>query len=75
MSDNYLGNPLLKNTNVKVNYTAEQLQEYVKCAEDPVYFMETYIKVVNLDQGLVPFQLYPFQRRIVETVHNHRFTI
>lgn len=75
MSDNYLGNPLLKNTNVKVNYTAEQLQEYVKCAEDPVYFMETYIKVVNLDQGLVPFQLYPFQRRIVETVHNNRFTI
>jgi hypothetical protein len=75
MSENYLGNPLLKNTNVRVNYTAEQLQEYVHCAEDPVYFMEKYIKVVNLDHGLVDFKLYPFQRRIVETIHKNRFTI
>ena len=75
MSDNYLGNPLLKSTNVQVKYTAEQVQEYVKCADDPVYFMEKYIKVVNLDKGLVPFELYPFQKRIVNTIHNNRFTI
>ena len=43
MSENYLGNPLLKSTNVAVKYTAEQLQEYVKCAEDPVYFIQNYI--------------------------------
>jgi hypothetical protein len=75
VSDNYLGNPLLKSTNVQVKYTAEQVQEYVKCADDPVYFMEKYIKVVNLDKGLVPFELYPFQKRIVNTIHNNRFTI
>lgn len=75
MSENYLGNPLLKSTNVQVKYTAEQVQEYVKCADDPVYFMEKYIKVVNLDKGLVPFELYPFQKRIVNTIHNNRFTI
>lgn len=75
MSDNYLGNPLLKSTNVRVNYTAEQLQEYMRCAEDPVYFMEKYIKVVNLDHGLVDFKLYGFQQRIVETIHKNRFTI
>lgn len=75
MSENYLGNPLLKSTNVAVKYTAEQLQEYVKCAEDPVYFIQNYIKIVSLDHGLVPFSLYPFQQRIVDTIHKNRFTI
>lgn len=75
MNENYLGNPLLKSTNVTVKYTAEQLQEYVKCSEDPVYFMEKYIKIVNLDHGLVDFTLYPFQQRIVDTIHKNRFTI
>lgn len=74
-NENYLGNPLLKGTNVQVNYTQEQVEEYLKCAEDPVYFIEKYIKVVNLDHGLVDFNLYPFQKRIVETVHKNRFTI
>jgi hypothetical protein len=74
-SENYLGNPLLKGTNVPVNYTQEQVEEYMKCAEDPVYFIEKYIKVVNLDEGLVEFNLYPFQKRIVQTIHNNRFTV
>ena len=74
-NESYLGNPLLKGTNVPQDFTEEQIKEYVKCAEDPLYFIENYIKIVNVDQGLIPFNLYEFQRTIVNTIHDNRFTI
>ena len=76
MSENhYLGNPLLKKSNVPVNWTKEQILEYQKCMENPIYFIKNYIKIVSLDEGLVPFKLYDFQENIVDTIHNDRFTI
>ena len=64
MNENYLGNPNLKRSNVNINYTKEQLEEYIKCAKDPVYFIEEYIQIVNVDKGLVPFKLYNFQNEM-----------
>ena len=75
MTDNYLGNPNLKKVNTPVEFTKEQIIEYQKCSEDPLYFMETYMKIVSLDEGLVPFKMYDFQKHIVRTIHDNRFTI
>lgn len=75
IDDTYLGNPLLKGSGIQIEYTKEQLQEYLLCSQDPVYFMEKYMKIVTLDHGLVPIQLYDFQKDIVRTVHANRFTI
>lgn len=75
IDDTYLGNPLLKGSGIQIEYTKEQLQEYLLCSQDPVYFMEKYMKIVTLDQGLVQIQLYDFQKDIVRTVHANRFTI
>jgi len=75
MSENYLGNPNLKKINTPVEYTQEQIVEYQKCANNPLHFMESYIKIVSLDEGLVPFKMYGFQKKIVDTIHNNRFTI
>jgi len=75
MSDNYLGNPNLKKVNTPQEFTKKQILEYQKCAKDPIYFMETYIRIVSLDDGLVPFKMYEFQRHIVRTIHDNRFTI
>ena len=72
MSDAYLGNPNLKKVNTKVEFTKEQIKEYQKCAKDPLYFMTTYIQIVSLDEGLVPFNMYPFQKHIVQTIHDNR---
>ena len=73
--EHYLGNPLLKKSNVPVEWTKEQILEYQKCMEDPIYFIRSYIKIVSLDEGLVPFLLYDFQEDIVDTIHDNRFTI
>ena len=71
----YLGNPNLKRANVPINFTEEQIQEYLKCKADPVYFAKNYIKIVSLDEGLVPFSLYDFQEEMVNTFHANRFNI
>jgi hypothetical protein len=75
LTDAYLGNPNLKKVNTKVEFTKEQIKEYQKCAKNPLYFMEKYIQIVSLDEGLVPFNMYPFQKHIVKTIHDNRFTI
>ena len=76
MSDNvYLGNPNLKRANVQIEFTPKQIKEYARCMEDPAYFIESYIKIVSIDEGLVPFDLYPFQRDMVQTFHTNRFSI
>ena len=75
-SDNqYLGNPNLKKTNVPFEYTEEQVAEYAKCMRDPLYFIQTYMRIVSLDEGLGPFNMYNFQKEMVDTFHNNRFTI
>jgi len=74
-SKNYLGNPNLKATDVKINWTKEQLEEYAHCARDPIYFIQKYVKIISLDKGLVPFELYDFQEEMVRTIHSNRFVI
>jgi hypothetical protein len=77
MSENgiYLGNPLLKKANVPLQFTKEQIEEYIKCKEDPVYFAVNYVKIVSVDEGLVPFEMYDFQKDLVRKFHQSRFNI
>ena len=74
-SDAYLSNPNLKRANTTFSWTEEQVIEFLKCKEDPVYFAKNYIKIVSLDHGLVPFSLYPFQEKLINNFHKHRFNI
>ena len=76
MSDNvYLGNPNLKKANTQIQFSQENILEFVKCKEDPVYFARKYIQIVSLDKGLVPFRLYDFQEKLVRNFHESRFNI
>jgi hypothetical protein len=73
--EHYLGNPLLKKANTKIEFTEDQVLEWIKCAEDPVYFSKKYIQIVTLDHGLQSFDMYSFQEEMVNTFHKNRFTI
>ena len=66
-SDTYRDNPLLKKAGVKIEYTQEQVDEYIKCAKDPVYFAENYVTIVNVDVGLMKFKMWPFQKDMIRT--------
>ena len=76
MADNvYLGNPNLKKANTAIEFTPDQIKEFIKCKQDPVYFARNYIKIVNVDEGLVNFEMWPFQEKLISRFHENRFNI
>ena len=75
MADHYLGNPKLKKANITIDFSEEEIQEIVKCSKDVVYFCEKYIKIVSIDEGLMPYQPYDYQKNIMRTVDVNRFVI
>ena len=77
MSSNevYLGNPNLKKANVPVEFTQDQIVEFDKCSKDPLHFITNYVKIVSLDEGLVPFKMYEFQEKMIDNMHDNRFSI
>ena len=76
MSDNvYLGNPNLKKANTAIEFTQEQILEFMKCKEDPVYFANNYVKIISLDEGLTQFHPYHFQEKLINNFHENRFNI
>jgi len=75
IKNSYKGNPLLKKPNIDVQFTIDQLREYAMCARDPIYFIKKYVRIISLDKGLIPFDMYPFQEKIIDAVHNNRFVV
>ena len=71
----YLGNPNLKKANTPIEFTEEQIVEFLKCKDDPVYFARKHIKIVSIDEGLVPFDMYDFQEKLIKNFHQSRFNI
>ena len=71
----YLGNPNLKKANTPIEFSEEQIIEFLKCKEDPVYFANNYIKIISLDEGLTQFHPYHFQKKLIHNFHNNRFNI
>ena len=71
----YLGNPNLKKKNIPISFTQEQVDEFILCKDDPVYFIKNYIKIVTVDEGLVDFELWDFQEEMINKFNSDRFVI
>ena len=74
-SEVYLGNPNLKKVNTRIEFTEDDIKEFLKCKDNPVYFAEKFVQIVNVDRGLIPFDMYPFQKKLIRNFHNNRFNI
>ena len=75
MAETYLGNPNLKSVGQPVEWTEESVEEYRKCMEDPQHFIENYVKVIHVDKGLIRFDMYPYQKKMINSFINDRFVI
>ena len=75
MSDGYLGNPNVKRDGIVASWTQQEILEYKKCMDDPIHFARTYCKVISLDEGLVDFDLYPYQEKMFNSFNTNRFNI
>jgi hypothetical protein len=71
----YLGNQNLKRQNTEIGYTRDQMLEYARCMKDPIHFLHTYVKIVHIDHGLVPFRTYDYQRDIINLAVDNRYVI
>jgi len=72
----YNGNSNLKGKNSQIEFTPDMIQEWLKCARDPIYFAEKYIQIVHVDHGLIPIRMYDYQKEICEAItHNRRVTV
>ena len=74
-SETYLGNPNLKNVGQKIEWTEETLTEYMKCKDDPEYFIRNFVKIIHVDHGLVPFEMYDYQKDMIHKFNDNRFVI
>ena len=75
INDGYLGNNLVKRAGVETKYTDEELQEYIKCSNNPVHFIESYCSIISLDEGLVKFKLRGYQQNLIEHYDDNRFNV
>lgn len=75
ISSGYKGNNLLKKSGTNIEWTPEMVEEWQKCAADPIYFTQNYIKIIHVDKGIINFIPYDYQEEIIRTVHNNRYTI
>jgi phage terminase large subunit GpA-like protein len=74
-SSTYLGNKNLKRSAVSIGWNEDMVKEYVKCSKEPLYFIKKYVKIVNVDKGLVPFEPWPFQVEMIKKCIDDRFVI
>jgi|TARA_R110000823_G_scaffold153853_2_gene284618 hypothetical protein len=75
MTDAYLSNPNLKKVGINIEFTKEQIEEYIKCSKDPIYFVKNYMKIIHVDKGLIPFNLYEYQEKMINKFNDERFVI
>lgn len=71
----YNGNANLKRAGEKIEFTQENVLEWIKCKDDPIYFINKYCKIISLDEGLVEFKTFKYQDRTIEAMHSHRNNI
>lgn len=71
----YNGNPLLKSAYQNIDWTPDLIAEYVKCSEDPIYFVENYMKIISLNEGLQTFKPYDYQKEMIQSFVNNRYTV
>lgn len=72
---NYYINPKIKRIELKEEYTQEQIAEYIKCSQDPIYFIENYAKIISVDKGLINVVLRGYQKDLILSMWKNRNSI
>src|SRR5665213_207513 len=68
-------NPNLKRPGQQDEYDFDQIKELKRCMNDPVYFIKKYVKIQHPTLGIIPFDLRPYQIRMIHGYQEHRFTV
>lgn len=73
--DTYNGNILIKKAYVSSDLLPQHISEIKKCKKDPIYFIENYCRIISLDEGIIPFKLYEYQKEMIDMYVKSRFSL
>ena len=68
----------VKRAHKKHKYTKEQVLQLEQCMNTktgPLYFMETFMRIQHPTKGEMAFHPYSFQKRLIESYNNYRFSV
>ena len=70
---------LVKNPYTKTVFkTDNELQDFIKCCDPDtgyLYFMDNFFMIQHPTKGSMVYHPWGYQRRLIETYHNYRFSI
>jgi hypothetical protein len=69
---------LVKTPYKKTTFTDQQLEEFVKCADPitgPQFFMDNFFYIQHPTRGKMLYHPFEYQKRLIDTYHNYRFSI
>lgn len=69
---------LVRSPHVKSVFTDQQIQEFAACADastGAMYFMENFFYIQHPVKGRMQYHPFEYQRRLIATYHNYRFSI
>ena len=67
----FKGNADIKPPKCDLTFTQDHIDEFTYCAYHPIYTITTYFKIVSEDRGLIPFDLYDFQRTLIRNTFKY----
>lgn len=71
----YNGNPNLPLPTEDYTLAESELEEYVKCLNDPLYFIANFVKITQVDEGIITFKPWKFQETVIHALETNRFVI
>lgn len=66
---------LVKRGHSSSSYDMKRLRELKKCLNDPIYFIETYMKIQHPTRGGIHFALWDFQKELIRTYYENRYSV
>ena len=70
---------LVKNPYTKTVFkTDKELQDFIKCCDPDtgyLYFMDNFFMIQHPTKGSMVYHPWPYQKRLIETYHNYRYSI
>ena len=69
---------LVKSPYKKTPFTEQQLTEFLACADPdtgPAYFLDNFFYIQHPTRGKMVYHPYDYQKKLIATYHNYRFSI
>lgn len=64
---------LIKKGHTKDSYNNTQLSQLMLSTDDPIFFIENFVKIQHPIKGSIPFVMYDFQKEMVAAFAAHRY--